>query len=458
MPLREEENPVGLSGPNQPNSSSRRSGKQKEVRWLKHYSSDHRILLVGEGDFSFSLSLALAFGDVSNIVATSFDSYDAVIKKYKGAKTNMEILRSLGAQLLHEVDALQMNLHKDLQKQKFDRIIFNFPHAGFLGLEDDQQVIMIHRILVCGFLKNASEMLHPKGEIHVTHKTSDPFHLWNIEELATQNSLTLLERVNFRLKDYPGYHNKRGDGDRSDSSFPLGACSTYKFVFFSKGAKCGPSAGRNKVSQKKKQPQKKLYMPQQYCQQVTQRPFGNCFAGLQPSGAVRSAPHYFPAQAFSSAPQQPAPVNLFGQPSQYPTATYGSDQQLPLASLSQGQQSQPTTMPDWSAYGHAQPNSWPSYTASPTLLYGEQGATSTDLASAFSSMSLQPPQADPMYYTDTGAPGWSTYDSVSPSGSLLIHPTFEHAAAAGYNLSLSESGLQPHPSDYTRIGQMYLVQ
>ncbi|KAL7088172.1 hypothetical protein ACP275_13G112100 [Erythranthe tilingii] len=42
---------------------------------IKHYySSTHRILLVGEGDFSFSACLAVAFGSASNMIATSLDS------------------------------------------------------------------------------------------------------------------------------------------------------------------------------------------------------------------------------------------------------------------------------------------------------------------------------------------------------------------------------------------------
>lgn len=47
----------------------------EDVKWVKHYSSMHEILLVGEGDFSFSLSLANAFGSAINIIATSHDSY-----------------------------------------------------------------------------------------------------------------------------------------------------------------------------------------------------------------------------------------------------------------------------------------------------------------------------------------------------------------------------------------------
>jgi len=45
-----------------------------EEKNIKHYSSYQKILLVGEGDFSFSLSLANTFGSASNMVATSLDS------------------------------------------------------------------------------------------------------------------------------------------------------------------------------------------------------------------------------------------------------------------------------------------------------------------------------------------------------------------------------------------------
>jgi len=53
---------------------NRDSDGDEEV-WVKHYSSNHQILLVGEGDFSFSHSLATLFGSASNICASSLDSY-----------------------------------------------------------------------------------------------------------------------------------------------------------------------------------------------------------------------------------------------------------------------------------------------------------------------------------------------------------------------------------------------
>ncbi|KAJ4982425.1 hypothetical protein NE237_033262 [Protea cynaroides] len=199
---------------------------------LKHYSSRHRILLVGEGDFSFALCLAHSFGSGSgsSIVATSLDSYDTLISKYKRVKSNLKNLEKLGAAILHKIDATKMKFHTDLRMQKFDRIIFNFPHAGFHGKEDQPHLIKMHRNLVQGFFKNARDMLRPYGEIHVSHKTTGPFLHWNLKELASRHSLVLIECVEFKIDDYPGYKNKKGDGPRCDEPFRLGKCSTFKFV------------------------------------------------------------------------------------------------------------------------------------------------------------------------------------------------------------------------------------
>ncbi|XP_020255312.1 heavy metal-associated isoprenylated plant protein 41-like [Asparagus officinalis] len=199
------------------------------VKWAKHYSSIHQILIVGDGDFSFSLSLAYAFGSAFNIVATSKDSYVSVLKKYKRAKSNLQCLKELGATILHGVDATKMKYHTELRMQKFDRIVFNFPHAGFKGKEDNMRVMNLHKKLVNGFFKNASRMLRPYGEVHVSHKVEHPFHKWNLEELASKSSLIMIECTNFSIEDYPGYNNKRGDGSRCDQPFRLGECRTFMF-------------------------------------------------------------------------------------------------------------------------------------------------------------------------------------------------------------------------------------
>ncbi|KAF5188133.1 Heavy metal-associated isoprenylated plant protein, partial [Thalictrum thalictroides] len=152
-----------------------------------------------------------------------------VVKMYSNGKSNLENLKKLGATIIHGVDATNMKMHTDLLARKFDRIIFNFPHAGFYGKEDHQPLILKHRTLVRGFFKNASDMLRPDGEVHVNHKTTAPFTHWSIEELATGYCLKLTECIEFKKGDYPGYSNKRGASDRCDEPFPLGECSTFKF-------------------------------------------------------------------------------------------------------------------------------------------------------------------------------------------------------------------------------------
>lgn len=87
----------------------------------------------------------------------------------------------------------------------------------------------MHRRLLKGFFLNAKEMLHEDGEIHVTHKTSSPFNEWNLQQKAERRGLVLVERAPFNICDYPGYFNKRGYGVVSDTSFPIGRCSTFKF-------------------------------------------------------------------------------------------------------------------------------------------------------------------------------------------------------------------------------------
>ena len=96
-------------------------------------------------------------------------------------------------------------------------------------LNDVNVVFRLHKNVVKGFLRNAYDMLTEDGEVHITHKTSHPFSMWEIKELAKEVGLGLLNEVPFYIWDYPGYKNKKGDGSRCNDSFPVGLCSTFKF-------------------------------------------------------------------------------------------------------------------------------------------------------------------------------------------------------------------------------------
>ena len=71
------------------------------VKWLNHYSSAQSILVVGDGDMSFSLALAAAFGSGENLVATSLDSYGSIylfiflLSTYLSSRWQYIVLESL---------------------------------------------------------------------------------------------------------------------------------------------------------------------------------------------------------------------------------------------------------------------------------------------------------------------------------------------------------------------------
>ncbi|XP_042009747.1 uncharacterized protein LOC121758405 isoform X2 [Salvia splendens] len=176
-------------------------------RWIKYYSSADDILLVGEGDFSFSLSLGTAFSNSSKIVATSLDTYEELLQKYKNAMKNVVFLGILGAFVLHGVDAARMRTHPHLQFKKFDYIVYNFPHAGFCLREDNPDMLR--------------------------HKSNATFDRWKIEDLGLECSLVCIAQDEFRIEEFPGYNNKRGSSSRADEPFPLGPCKTYRFRLIS---------------------------------------------------------------------------------------------------------------------------------------------------------------------------------------------------------------------------------
>ncbi|KAL8148774.1 hypothetical protein AgCh_005949 [Apium graveolens] len=123
-----------------------------------------------------------------------------------------------------------MKHHPLLNLKFFDRIVFNFPHAGFIFGEHTDYMIELHKKLVRGFLRNARDMLTTNGEIHITHKTAYPFNKWNIEELGNETGLHLVGESAFYRCEYRGYINKRGSGANCNKTFPVGLASTFKFA------------------------------------------------------------------------------------------------------------------------------------------------------------------------------------------------------------------------------------
>ncbi|KAI7743809.1 hypothetical protein M8C21_027938 [Ambrosia artemisiifolia] len=214
-------------------SSSSSDNDQEQVKkdiWKGHYSSAHKILLVGEGDFSFSLCLARAFGSARNIVATTVDTHQELVKKYSNVVENVRELQDRGSVVLYGVDATAMSRHFFLTTQRFHRIVYNFPHVGFHFPEGNGCQIKLNKQLVKGFLRNAKTLLKKEnGEIHVSHKVGEPYDSWDLVKKAEKIGLSLHKTSRFSKKMYPGYAPKRAHGAAADAAFKLGESVTYKF-------------------------------------------------------------------------------------------------------------------------------------------------------------------------------------------------------------------------------------
>lgn len=112
------------------------------------YTSKDTILLIGEGNFSFAKSLCENYLEegADNLTATCYDTEEVLYQKYEEAKDNVELVRSFGGTVLFEVDGT--DLPKAVKKNKYTKIIFNFPHIGKNKETNDRPNIVtftIHR-------------------------------------------------------------------------------------------------------------------------------------------------------------------------------------------------------------------------------------------------------------------------------------------------------------------------
>ncbi|MFT3986876.1 class I SAM-dependent methyltransferase [Aestuariivirga sp.] len=181
---------------------------------IGNYTNKQKILLVGEGDFTFASSLASKLGSRSNIVATSYDKEREVKEKYPETSIHaINALKMSGALVFHGIDATRLNDYEDIllnpsSIKLFDVIVFNFPHVGGSTKDD----IKANQNLLKDFFTSCNSLLASNGEIHITLRTKSSFYSnWNVEKLAKDSNLKLKKTVKFDSIAYKelGYQEVR---------------------------------------------------------------------------------------------------------------------------------------------------------------------------------------------------------------------------------------------------------
>ncbi|NXF77715.1 FDXA1 protein, partial [Sclerurus mexicanus] len=113
-----------------------------------------RILLLGEGNFSFAASLCGAAG--THVVATCYESEEVI-----NIRPLFLSFAIAGAEVVFSVDCTKLKDYFLAGKREFDCIYFNFPHCG------RKAGVVKNRELLAHFFHSSAEVLAEEGEIHV---------------------------------------------------------------------------------------------------------------------------------------------------------------------------------------------------------------------------------------------------------------------------------------------------
>lgn len=127
----------------QPRGNKPSKGKGKATtprRSIIPFKSTDTILLIGEGNFSFARSLIHPEATTlplplppNNITATAYDSEEECYTKYPEAQDIVTGLKERGVEILFGIDATKLEKVGALKGRRWDRVVWNFPHAGKPG-------------------------------------------------------------------------------------------------------------------------------------------------------------------------------------------------------------------------------------------------------------------------------------------------------------------------------------
>ncbi|CQB88995.1 Domain of uncharacterised function (DUF2431) [Chlamydia trachomatis] len=266
------------------NKAHQKEGKST-TKGLMPFNKDgnDKVLLIGEGDFSFAKSLILQnFIQPENLIATSFDSFEQLINKYENVNEIIEELKNMGVIIMHEIDgtnllkSLKLNPNKlkrnnqnsDVGKVKklklfkdygnVNYIMFNFPHNG-KGIKDVDRNIRDHQRLMLLFFENCQQLFDvintdtisgyntfnsnnnnnnnnntsgssSTGKIIISMFEGEPYHSWGIKILGKSQGWKVERSGKFDWSMFPEYHHRRTTSMK-DTTKPANERDARMYIF-----------------------------------------------------------------------------------------------------------------------------------------------------------------------------------------------------------------------------------
>jgi len=199
-------------------------------RWLQN----QRILTVGDGDFTFSISLLQH--KPKDLCATCFDTEAVVCSKYSSARSSIDTLRnSPDCVCFTGIDATK--LPADITRRQFDRVIFQFPLVPPVGKEEwharandgeTDVVALLNREMLLRFLRQVEPILALEGLVMITSKDVHPYQNWRLERTLSPytRKIRYLGKLPFDEDAFPGYQFQNVERDQKVKS-----TESYTYLF-----------------------------------------------------------------------------------------------------------------------------------------------------------------------------------------------------------------------------------
>lgn len=191
------------------------------------YKPSDKILLVGEGNFSFSAALCKMLNfPGKNFVASS--------QNFPQFKSNYQLIESVGSEVIL-LDVSGANLEPLKGKKDFDNLIFNFPHTGVrqtsVPREQIQESIKSNQLLLRNLFVFAKHVISEYGRVHLTIKNVLPYTAWNLLEIAEDCGFLCVRKFSFPWREYTekGYTHATTMNLSKSVQVNLEAAITYEF-------------------------------------------------------------------------------------------------------------------------------------------------------------------------------------------------------------------------------------
>ncbi|KAK0094171.1 hypothetical protein PV326_011670 [Microctonus aethiopoides] len=201
---------------------------------LSIFNENDKVLLLGEGNFSFSVSL-LKHNLKIILISTCYEP----VPISETAHENIKYLKNHGVCVLLGVDATKLPEHYQLNNLRFNKILFNFPHVcSKMRLDKNRELLR-------NFFISAEKLLEAKGQVLVSlcngqggtnmdkpqRKWDDS---WKIKEMAAHGNFILTAVEPYVSNNFSNYTRTGYRG--LDKQFNINEALVHIFINFGEPA------------------------------------------------------------------------------------------------------------------------------------------------------------------------------------------------------------------------------